>query len=105
MVIIKEVNQFKRLIGEETPSLSTIIDHFSQRGQNESQEENGIKLLQMYLSMINHELRTPITCIQTAAEIMNQNNSLSEEEKKVIYQLIVRNIQRLIQSIENLFNM
>jgi PAS domain S-box-containing protein len=67
---------------------------------NESITNNEVSLLQLYIDKVNHELRTPITCIQTAAELIKRNSCLSNEEKMRLHQIIDKNIDRLIKVID-----
>ena len=90
---------------EDTFVLKSIFDYFIQ-GISQNLKCDGEvrgRFIQLYIEIVNHELRTPITCIQTAIELLNRNSILSENEKKRIYHIIEKNVRRLMKSIDILF--
>jgi K+-sensing histidine kinase KdpD len=87
----------------DTFILKSILDCLFQDISYEIRCDAEVKYMQKYIDRVNHELRTPITCIQTAIEVIKRNSDLSEKEKKKIHQIIEKNIDRLIKVIDILF--
>lgn len=83
--------------------LKSFIDYFFQDISRQIRCDGEDLLVQIYIDKVNHELRTPITCIHTAMELLKRNSNLSENEKIKIFQLIEKNIERLIKAIDILF--
>ena len=98
-----ELGRMRSYDDVDTFVLSSILDLFIQEISHELRYDGEIRFLQLYKDKINHELRTPITCIQTAMELMKRNNGLSKKEKMTIYEIIEKNIQRLVKIIDTLF--
>lgn len=87
----------------DTFVLSSILDQFIQEISHELGSDRELRFIQIYKDKINHELRTPLTCIQAAMELIKRNNGLSKKEKKKIYEIFEKNIQRLIKIIDTLY--
>jgi two-component system sensor histidine kinase KdpD len=65
---------------------------------------NSVKLYNTILNSLSHELRTPIAAIIGAADNLQQNKNLSEDNKEQLVSEISRASLRLNQQVENLLN-
>lgn len=55
-----------------------------------------------FVSLVSHEFRTPLTTIQSSAELLERyNNRLSEEKKQNHYRRIQQAVQRMTQLLED----
>lgn len=70
------------------------------------EKENTIKLYNTILNSLSHELRTPISTIIGAADILKENNqNISSNHKEILVSEISQAAIRLNQQVENLLNM
>jgi len=82
------------------------IRQFERRKQNEKEKEKSIQLYDIILNSLSHELRTPIATIIGAIDTINDNeNKLSQENKKELYNEIEVASNRLNRQVENLLSM
>lgn len=68
------------------------------------EKANSIKLYNTILNSLSHELRTPIAAITGAADNLQTNTNLTEENKEQLINEISKASLRLNQQVENLLN-
>jgi two-component system sensor histidine kinase KdpD len=68
------------------------------------EKANSVKLYNTILNSLSHELRTPIAAITGAADNLQSNPNLSEENKEQLVNEISKASLRLNQQVENLLN-
>lgn len=82
------------------------IREYDKEQREEEEKENAIKLYNTLLNSLSHELRTPIATIIGAVDTIKDNdNKLSEDNKKELYSEIETASFRLNRQVENLLNM
>ncbi len=70
------------------------------------EKENALKLYNILLNSLSHELRTPIATIIGASDnLQTDNNKLSKENKEELVSEISKACLRLNRQVENLLNM
>lgn len=74
--------------------------------REEEEKANAVKLYNILLNSLSHELRTPISTIIGASDnILNDKNKISEENKRALVSEISQASLRLNKQVENLLNM
>jgi two-component system sensor histidine kinase KdpD len=68
------------------------------------EKANSVKLYNTILNSLSHELRTPIAAITAAADNLQTNPNLTEENKEQLVNEISKASLRLNQQVENLLN-
>ena len=68
------------------------------------EKANSVKLYNTILNSLSHELRTPIAAITVAADNLQSNANLTEENKEQLVNEISKASLRLNQQVENLLN-
>lgn len=68
------------------------------------EKANSVKLYNTILNSLSHELRTPIAAITGAADNLQLNTNLTEEQKEQLVHEISKASLRLNQQVENLLN-
>jgi two-component system sensor histidine kinase KdpD len=68
------------------------------------EKANSVKLYNTILNSLSHELRTPIAAITGAADNLQTNPNLTEENKEQLVNEISKATLRLNQQVENLLN-
>lgn len=81
-----ELNESNRLLQDANEKLK-IID----------------KLKSDFLSMVSHELKTPLTAMKVSSEILLENDSKPDTREELL-QIIIRNIDRLTRLVNNLLD-
>ena len=61
------------------------------------------KLKSDFLSMVSHELKTPLTAMKVSSEFLLENNS-EPSTKEELLQILIRNIDRLTRLVNNLLD-
>jgi two-component system sensor histidine kinase KdpD len=80
------------------------IRQVEKASQLKEEKANSVKLYNTILNSLSHELRTPIAAIIGAADNLQQNNNLSQENKEQLVTEISKASLRLNQQVENLLN-
>jgi two-component system sensor histidine kinase KdpD len=82
------------------------IRRIEKQALEKKEKEKTIKLYNTILNSLSHELRTPISTIIGATDILKESNpNISEENRKVLVTEISEASLRLNQQVENLLNM
>lgn len=82
------------------------IKQIAKVAREEEEKANAVKLYNILLNSLSHELRTPISTIIGAADnILNDKNKISEENKYKLVSEISKASLRLNKQVENLLNM
>jgi two-component system sensor histidine kinase KdpD len=68
------------------------------------EKANSVKLYNIILNSLSHELRTPISAIIAATDNLQMNNNLSNEDRDQLVSEISKASLRLNQQVENLLN-
>lgn len=58
-----------------------------------------------FLSLVSHELKTPLSSIRISAEYLDSDENITDERKKEIIQIILRNIDRQTRLINDLLDL
>ncbi|NJD52264.1 MAG: histidine kinase [Candidatus Methanoperedens sp.] len=61
------------------------------------------KLKSDFLSMVSHELKTPLTAMKVSSEILMENDSKASTREELL-QILIRNIDRLTRLVNNLLD-
>jgi two-component system sensor histidine kinase KdpD len=86
--------------------LTSKIRRMEKEAMEKQEKERAIKLYNTILDSLSHELRTPISTIIGATDILKENNpNVSAENKQVLISEISEASLRLNQQVENLLNM
>ncbi len=85
--------------------LTSKIRRMEKQALEKQEKEKAIKLYNTILDSLSHELRTPISTIIGATDVLKENPNISEENKKVLVGEISDASLRLNQQVENLLNM
>lgn len=85
--------------------LTSKIRRMEKQALEKQEKERAIKLYNAILDSLSHELRTPISTIIGASDVLKDNANISEENKKVLIGEISDASLRLNQQVENLLNM
>jgi two-component system sensor histidine kinase KdpD len=87
-------------------ALTYKIREMEKLARQKEEKANTIKLYNTLLNSLSHELKTPIATIVGATDnLTDQNNKLTETNKKVLLEEISRASIRLNHQVENLLNM
>ena len=82
------------------------IREFERKARDKEEKEKSIKLYNILLNSLSHELRTPIATIIGAIDTIKDNETkLSNNNKKELYSEIEIASFRLNRQVENLLNM
>jgi len=90
--------------------VSAVLTHkirqIAKVAREEEEKANAVKLYNILLNSLSHELRTPISTIIGAADnILNDKNKISEVNKHELISEISQAALRLNKQVENLLNM
>lgn len=86
--------------------LTSKIRRMEKEAMEKQEKERAIKLYNTILDSLSHELRTPISTIIGATDILKENNpNISDENKLILVNEISEASLRLNQQVENLLNM
>ncbi|MFX0123106.1 MAG: PAS domain S-box protein [Candidatus Hodarchaeota archaeon] len=66
-----------------------------------SQEKRLQELQDCFIETTNHELRTPVTVIKGYIDFLNKNPRIPFKKKRKIYNILARNVNRLIKLIDS----
>lgn len=86
--------------------LTSKLRKMEKQALEKQEKEKAIKLYNTILNSLSHELRTPISTIIGATDILKENNpNISTENKQILISEISEASLRLNQQVENLLNM
>jgi two-component system, OmpR family, sensor histidine kinase KdpD len=86
-------------------ALTYKIRQIAKVARMEEEKANAVKLYNILLNSLSHELRTPISTIVGASDNILNNSRISEENKKKLVLEISKASLRLNKQVENLLNM
>ncbi|MGZ3885653.1 MAG: sensor histidine kinase, partial [Bacteroidia bacterium] len=93
-------------IASVSAALTYKIRQIEKIAREEEEKANAVKLYNILLNSLSHELRTPISTIIGASDnILNDKNKLSEGNKRELVAEISQASLRLNKQVENLLNM
>jgi len=82
------------------------IRQLAKVAQDEEEKASAVKLYNILLNSLSHELRTPISTIIGASDnLLNDKNKFTEENKRMLVSEISQASLRLNKQVENLLNM
>ncbi|MGZ4037149.1 MAG: sensor histidine kinase [Bacteroidia bacterium] len=94
------------VIASVSAALTYKIRQIEKIAREEEEKANAVKLYNILLNSLSHELRTPISTIIGASDnILNDKNKLSEGNKRELVAEISQASLRLNKQVENLLNM
>jgi two-component system, OmpR family, sensor histidine kinase KdpD len=94
------------VIASVSAVLTYKIRQIAKVARKEEEKANTVKLYNILLNSLSHELRTPISTIIGAADnLLNDKNKISEENKRKLISEISQASLRLNKQVENILNM
>ena len=103
--ILQESQQIK-ILNQELEKKSMALIEAGERLKKANQELVKLdRLKDQFISMVTHEMRTPITSIRAFSEILNDNPDLTDEEKGRFFDTIIKETDRMDRLINQVLDL